>query len=1208
MGDQRLSIVRLASTGTSGDHEMTERQSTAHLHATIQQRHGMSFVDFIRTHHWASFNILPVVAEKCGITLDEMRWLMDEDAWELQEPPSLARQNLSVADLDVLNAASLPEKRVDAFVRDFKGTPAACATHATCRVEEDHLRLCITCLESRSQDVSFMSEDQIDPDAEALWSGNTEALQKTDAWVTGPDRFREWLQGIGDRARSIFTDDCVLLTLTAVAAGDCPAHLAPVRHVGNPLPMVAAPPARSGAPRIHLEGSYYYVAIAPTGQVVGAFYDPWDDGVYWPCWESGAKVEVTHGGDGWAVDLTVPLANLEPLAVDGSVWGVDFFRRRPERGGEPAEWTRSAESAFFRQTGNELGEGRFLSTPEEFDHPGPRHAYIASELPHIDRIVPRDTPSLAVRPRRDGVDDLCDDLWADSETVSDFWIDQTGAEPASETDARVAYDREFLYVQFACHDDDAANLRVVTREQELAKYGEDNRRANYLDRREAFGLDWGDYVEVMLAPGIEGADVNHAGYYTILVNSRGDVLRRYHDPYGVSALCENESWDPDLRVRVEISAHRWQAFLAIPFASLGGMDHATDTWRCNFKRARGAQDAESPTCQGSEISAWSPEYGRCRLLERLGFLRFEGPVPQAETVDPVTIPGETDEGFERAPSPTAARDGLLGVHFATPEKGWAVGGLGTIRHTNDSGATWSAQRSNTDHVLEKVVFLDERRGFAVGGRPRSQRVAISGNAGIILATVDGGENWAPVYSGRGGYLCDICYADDRVGYAVGEYGIVLKTTDSGESWRHLANTGTGNWLSAVHFLDEVRGWAAGEYGALIATSDGGRTWRRQDAPTQDAPFGVAATIRSIHFRSHSEGWIAGDRGTFMRTRDGGRAWQSVDLGLSDDAADAMRFNAVRFLDERQGLLVGEPGSIAYRTEDGGRTWTREEGPTSVALRDACFDPGGVAWAVGEFGTIARRGERNWQLVSGESGEPRLLYGTAHGHHVNSTCWVAIADSYDISTVFGGRPVNLWSHSAEMWRTTDNIGCLEAGMRGTRSMNDMPSGRRREPHRICHLYQNWQGIEPTERSLVATIRSLRPKVVIAEWPILQEGYWAADVGIFARALIRAFDSAADPERFSELAQLGLAPWRADRLHGCQLHPFSEAYQIGDRSDWTVSARESDFVEAIGMRVGEARYRGACAWVGLLDRARPRKLAKIGDYLYESSFHLIKDHRK
>lgn len=1167
------------------------------LRELIRERHGIGFVDFLRTHHWASFNILPVVAKKCGITPDELRLLIAEESWELQKPPSLALQNKPVDGLELHDAISHQEGRVESFVRDADRTPAASPTRVTCHVEKDRLRLRIECLESDMQDVAFEFEEVSDPDAEIIWSGDTEAAKTTAAWQEGQDQFLKWAAHIGDRKRSVFTDDCVVITVAAVSAGDCPAHLAPVRHVLDPLPMLAPPPAKPAESRVYLEGGYYYIAISPTGQVVGAFYDPWDGGVFWPCWKSGAEADVSQTDDGWALDVTVPLDNLEPLAVRDSVWGVDVFRRRPARNDESAEWTRSSRSIFFKQTDNDLGEGRFLTSPEEFGGAGARHAYIASELPSAERIVPREVPTMDVRPIQDDLND--------ADAMSAFWEDQTGVGPEHKTDVRVAYDAECLYVRFDCHDEDTANLRVVTREEEVAKYGEGNRRANYLDRREAFGLDWGDYVEILLAPGLEGADVYHAGYYNILINSRGDVLKRYYDPYGACTLSEEDAWTPDLRVQIQIKDDRWATDLAIPLSSLHNVDHATATWRCNLKRAHGTRDPESATCQGSEISAWSPEYGRCRLLQRWGYLRFDGPLPQAQTAGRVTVPGDTDERVERNTSPTATDDTLTGVHFPAPEKGWAVGGLGTIRHTNDGGATWKTQRSNTDYALEKVYFLDKRRGFAVGGRPRSQRVAISGTAGAILATADGGENWQTVLRDEAAHLFDICFVGDDVGYAVGGCGVALKTTDGGETWHHLANTGTDCWLTAVHFLDEGHGWAAGEDGVVIATTDGGRSWKCFDAPTVNAPFGFRANLRCVYFANQHEGWVAGERGTFLKTLDGGLTWEPVDIGLSYPATDAVHFSALQFADQRSGILVGEPGSVVFLTEDSGRTWRREDGPISAGLRDVCFDAGGRAWAVGEFGAIARRSNGVWARVPGVPTKPRVLYGSPHGHHVNATCWAAIADDYDIAMATGGRSITLAGRYEERTRTGTTLGCLEAGMRGIRSMLDMPGGRRREPHRINHLYQNWQGIELAERRLTAVIRSLRPKIVIVEWPILQEGYWAADVGLFARALIRAFDSAADPKRFPELAQLGLTPWQAERLYNCDSRNFGRVYGIDNRADWEVSAAEGDMIESLGLRVAEARYRGCCTWMGLLDRSRARTPGPIGDYVYRSRFNLIKN---
>ena len=115
---------------------------------------------------------------------------------------------------------------------------------------------------------------------------------------------------------------------------------------------------------------------------------------------------------------------------------------------------------------------------------------------------------------------------------------------------------------------------------------------------------------------------------------------------------------------------------------------------------------------------------------------------------------------------------------------------------------------------------------------------------------------------------------------------------------------------------------------------------------------------------------------------------------------------------------------------------------------------------------------------------------------------------------------------------------------------------------------------------------------------------SEVQLFARALIRAFDSAADPEHFSELEQIRLAPWCAERLYSQRLHLFSEAYQLCHRDDWCVRAKGSDLVEALGTSVAAAMYRGRCAWTGPLDRGQERHPEGLAEWRFKQSFHLIK----
>ena len=73
---------------------------------------------------------------------------------------------------------------------------------------------------------------------------------------------------------------------------------------------------------------------------------------------------------------------------------------------------------------------------------------------------------------------------------------------------------------------------------------------------------------------------------------------------------------------------------------------------------------------------------------------------------------------------------LNAVWFATPQRGWAVGGEGVIIATSDGGLTWRPQRSGVGDDLYDVKFFDEAEGWAVG------------RGGTLLHTTDGGRTWA----------------------------------------------------------------------------------------------------------------------------------------------------------------------------------------------------------------------------------------------------------------------------------------------------------------------------------------------------------------------------------------------------------------------------------------------------------------------------------
>ena len=78
-------------------------------------------------------------------------------------------------------------------------------------------------------------------------------------------------------------------------------------------------------------------------------------------------------------------------------------------------------------------------------------------------------------------------------------------------------------------------------------------------------------------------------------------------------------------------------------------------------------------------------------------------------------------------------------------------------------------------------------------------------------------------------------ADANTGMIVGEAGIILQTTNGGEQWNGQP-TVTFNYLYGVSFTDANTGTAVGYEnpdGMILRTTDGGNTWLRQSSGLSD---------------------------------------------------------------------------------------------------------------------------------------------------------------------------------------------------------------------------------------------------------------------------------------------------------------------------------------------------------------------------------------
>lgn len=232
---------------------------------------------------------------------------------------------------------------------------------------------------------------------------------------------------------------------------------------------------------------------------------------------------------------------------------------------------------------------------------------------------------------------------------------------------------------------------------------------------------------------------------------------------------------------------------------------------------------------------------------------------------------------------------LAGISFVDAQNGWAVGDHGTIIHTTDGGKTWAPQappritlagsagwqgRGGTAAVenvplaffLMGVHFATAEKGWIVTERTH------------VLFTENGGETWTVQFSDEDFILQDVSFCDAQNGWAVGEYGYVYHTADGGRNWEYQAGifdfsdeTGDiigGNYLFGVTAVDPDTAWAVGIDGYVTRTRDGGTTWEPvKNGFPKTHLFGVAAGQNGVV--------VIGGRSALLVSVDGGNSFRAA---------------------------------------------------------------------------------------------------------------------------------------------------------------------------------------------------------------------------------------------------------------------------------------------------------------------------------------------
>lgn len=295
-----------------------------------------------------------------------------------------------------------------------------------------------------------------------------------------------------------------------------------------------------------------------------------------------------------------------------------------------------------------------------------------------------------------------------------------------------------------------------------------------------------------------------------------------------------------------------------------------------------------------------------------------------------------------------------------------------------SFAQWSNQISGTDEDLEAIQMVNNNIGYIVGAK------------GVILKTIDAGENWTPLTSTTTVHLKDLFFINSETGYVAGSYyntvlgvseGVLLKTVNGGLNWIDLNFTNEEN-LSHIFFLNSNIGFASCKSDGLFRTVDGGLNWTNINT----------TFTTSLFFPSNQIGYSLSGGG-ISRSTNGGLNWEQIKDGNSADYNNANVLESIFFTSESTGFF-GSPyywgiysttdgglnldfaeyqthsiyfpsESIGYaitgsgfeykiiQTLDSGLNWN-EVYQSDLRLNDVFFNINSIGWAVGEQGVILHK--------------------------------------------------------------------------------------------------------------------------------------------------------------------------------------------------------------------------------------------------------------
>jgi photosystem II stability/assembly factor-like uncharacterized protein len=320
---------------------------------------------------------------------------------------------------------------------------------------------------------------------------------------------------------------------------------------------------------------------------------------------------------------------------------------------------------------------------------------------------------------------------------------------------------------------------------------------------------------------------------------------------------------------------------------------------------------------------------------------------------------------------------LLRASAGNPSTFYAVSAFGRLHRSTDGGATWT-------EVELGLRGTDELWDLEIDPHDPGALLAATKNG--LRASSDGGETWTAAGEGLGSYLCrGVAFHPAKKGvvYAGAGGDGLYASADGGRTFEPLGTGLAAGWVERIYAPPAAAGPVFAQLSVGLFRMDEPGSWREIQRPFSD---GEPAKVDGVVFdRDAAKRIHVHDASSWWRSEDGGRTWTRPEMkGPSMKDMMKGRLAEPQFQSFAQDpgdgktLYAGswsnsEPGTAVFKSTDGGKKWLPAGSGisgSSVSLLRAA-GPGSLYAACGKDGLFRTTdGGKGWSLV--RPGEVRDL--------------------------------------------------------------------------------------------------------------------------------------------------------------------------------------------------------------------------------------------